>query len=81
MAKGTLKNLRLLGVIFIWLGFAIGILSLLLSIPSVCSFTGLLMLLASTIETVARTAGLGALLLALTGLIDTISSGEDAHHR
>jgi hypothetical protein len=73
MHKYTLKCLRLLGIIFIWLGLAIGILDLAPVIPNVVSFTGLLMTLAGTIELMARTAGLGALLLLLAEIVELLS--------
>ena len=68
----NLDLLRLLGKAFIGLGaLACGV-YLLLSLPTVESFSSLLLTIADTVGRLSATVGLGAVLLALAEIADAI---------
>ena len=62
--------LRRLGRGFIWLGAPACGIHLLLALPSIRSFSGFLLTIADTIGRLSATVGLGAILLALTSIIE-----------
>jgi len=62
--------LRRLGRGFIWLGAPASAIYLLLSLPSVGSFSGFLLTIADTIGRLSATVGLGAVLLALATIAE-----------
>jgi len=66
----NLALLRLLAKAFIWIG-AVGCAAyLLLALPSVSSFSSLLLIVIDTIGRLSATVGLGAVLLALAEIAD-----------
>lgn len=68
----NLALLRILGKGFIWLGaIACGV-YLLLALPTVSSFSSLLLTIADTVGRLSATVGLGAILLALAEIADAL---------
>jgi hypothetical protein len=70
--RNDLKLLRRLARGFIWLGVVACGAHLLLAVPSVSSFTHLLVIVIETIGRLSATVGLGAVLLALAEIADSI---------
>lgn len=68
--------LKKLGRGFIWLGGGACVIQLLLSLPGVGSFSGLLLSLADTIGRLASTVGLGAVLLVLADISESLRGGR-----
>jgi len=66
--------LKKIGRGFIWLGGGACLLQLLLSLPGVGSFSGLLLSLTDTIGRLASTVGLGAVLLVLADISESLRS-------
>lgn len=70
--------LRRLGRGFIWLGGPACGIQLLLALPSVGSFSGFLLTIADTIGRLSATVGLGAVLLALTAIVEALRQSASA---
>lgn len=68
--------LKKIGRGFIWLGGGACVIQLLLSLPGVGSFSGLLLSLADTIGRLASTVGLGAVLLVLADISESLRTGR-----
>lgn len=78
---GDLELLRRLGRGFIWLGALSCGIYLLLALPSVRSFSGFLLTLADTVARLSSTVGLGAVLLVLTKIADSLRIRRDPSER
>jgi hypothetical protein len=75
--RAKVKNLALLRLLakgFIWLGAVACGAHLLVAVPSVSSFTNLLLIAIDTIGRLSATVGLGGVLLALAEIADGIGS-------
>jgi len=70
--------LRRLGRAFIWLGLPACVVQLLLALPSAGSFTGFLLIVSDTIAKLASTVGLGAVLLALALIAQSLDRRDRA---
>lgn len=70
--------LRRLGRAFIWLGLPACAVQLLLALPSAGSFTGFLLIVSDTIAKLASTVGLGAVLLALALIAQSLDRRDRA---
>lgn len=64
--------LKKIGRSFIWLGAAACLIQLLLALPGVGSFSGLLLSIADTIGRLSATVGLGAVLLVLADISESL---------
>lgn len=67
-----LELLRRLGRWFIWLGAPACGIQLLLALPSIRSFSGFLLTISDTVARLASTVGLGAVLLALAIIAESL---------
>ncbi len=76
MHPRTLSLLRLTGNTFIWLGLAVGVVSLALRVVDLQSFSDLLFAVGDMIRTTAQTVGFGVLLLLLAEIVYLLQKRE-----
>jgi hypothetical protein len=68
----NLRLLRFLAKLFIWFGAVACAVYLLMALPSVQSFSGVLLTVADTVGRLAGSVGVGAVLLALAEIADAL---------
>jgi len=74
--NGRLRLLRFVAQMFIRVGVVACVLYLLLALPAVCSFSGLLLVATDVIGRLSATVGLGAVLLALAEIAEGVTRQE-----